>query len=1338
VAKRPLIFPFGGRSDSGALYAQPGFTTKSARNVRGRDPVTGRIRGSQRAGMSKFCATPLGSGKVKALVSTALDDRRISYSFTAGQESQLWSVATPSKTSTLGVVTDRQGNVYAIDGNAGVAKYNSAGKLLMKVALPVADAGHIVRALFVDDADRIFAGVSAGGDVRTAKVFCVLQRPQPGQVAADDPNQFFILWELTPGAYTEELKVYRGSQLYCAHNYPQENRARVVVYDGLGLEPAEVNRIESVAYPINSLDIDGQGNLYTASQDAQRNAVDTSARQGHPDEAKGKSVAVPLTGWKPTDGVAAGDFKIHAWYSAKDPDSLNETDLDQTGKDTPVMESGQQVLRWRDKSGAGRNFYSGVLALAGEKGPSYRKVGIGGQPCLFFDNSTADTKNSLVTFGNSSIQTSLASQQLTAIPAYTGSMWCMVMLLRPTQDDDAGSSGPRVVFAHENEAAGASDHVLFVNRDCSATLPGAYTKGYVSYFATTDVAPDDGNCATADQALGFPFLTFGSPNVNGALLVTVLWDGGVDPADMTKTRCVVRVNGRPVDRFEGKAFESIQPSWLGLGPASISATLVNIERRFKGELAELIVIGRRDPTSNTEPKVLTHDKIDVGDPDAAQTDTSMARLEAYVAYGWGCGSLLRNNQGAEVGFGNYTHFYARNLTGGRLLGGPPLPGTGGLWPAGGEILNTFALVAKHDAQGILRWVCNWATHPDGSSVHGGLGYGVRARKVESDGKVHVWCAGFQPANSNASITVDSTIDVRKIIDNGASFSGLQADGAWRHSFTGAGQLGYHYPRMASDKFGNLYFPGYNTGGGTIKPLHVFAKDPDGSGNAVERTTFTLTAPADDAHAVAIPPDALTPDYRTDLATGPAEVVYLATVAASTTFESLWKIRLVATNSSASGSPRTVVTVGVVEDDIKTITELAVATPTGGSGAIDATSQYIEAFQADREIVVMDGLAYKVYSPLTGLVTALEATSAGEIPPRGKIGCMWRHRLVIGRFADKPGRYCASAVGDIRDWDFRREPRLSTMAFDASLTRAGEVEDSIVALIPASDDLLFVLGESRILRLTGDPQAGGQIDKVTDSLGGTFGRSWCKDKADRIFIFGNPPGLYLLPQQGNDIVNLTERTIEDTEFVNIDYSTHRVELAYDPIQLGVRIDLVAHGAASEVVDSWFFEEKTHELVRGGSIWTDRVAVTGKLLSASTFLAGDSTRTLLVGCEDGYVRMIDPAAADDDGSPIDSFVVMGPLNDARSMDESKLISTQVVLADDQQGCRLELFGSEQAEIIGPIRAATDLSPGMNDPFRGRVRGNYLWARLRSALVGRRWAMERGTCEIVATAAARNRDT
>lgn len=56
-----LHFPFGGVSEHDAYSRQWDGTCVDARNVRGYDPATGRLRGGQRAGHSKYVSTGLGA-----------------------------------------------------------------------------------------------------------------------------------------------------------------------------------------------------------------------------------------------------------------------------------------------------------------------------------------------------------------------------------------------------------------------------------------------------------------------------------------------------------------------------------------------------------------------------------------------------------------------------------------------------------------------------------------------------------------------------------------------------------------------------------------------------------------------------------------------------------------------------------------------------------------------------------------------------------------------------------------------------------------------------------------------------------------------------------------------------------------------------------------------------------------------------------------------------------------------------------------------------------------------------------------------------------------------------
>lgn len=1322
MAKVPFHFPFGGRLDTTSHTDHPYLYTREAKNVRARDPVTGRIRGARRSALTKWNASAIGTGRIRALVSTAYDDRKLEYSYTPGGESTLWSAAVPGMGDSLGGCTDSQGNVYALDG-ASVVKFNSAGKQILKIALPTSDSGHVVRALFVDDGGRVFAGVSGGGDVATAAVWCFLQLQD---------NEYSLLWTLTPGAYTEELVVYRGAQLYCAHNYPQENRARVLVYEGLGLEPFEASRIESVAYPINGMAV-LDGAVYCASEDNLGDVSDGSSgasmesfRPGHP-SMRGHHPPVEAWTIKQLDDATK---RVWSEYDAAD---IDDTDLEQTGS-VATLDDGQQVLRWRDTSGNNRHWYSGAISISGEAGPTYSKVGPGGLPAVRFTN-VGTTKQSLVTLPNASIAKNTADQQRTAIPAHEGAMWALFILMRPATADVAGTD-PRVVFYAENDATTGTPghHGLWVNRACGATQPGTFSLGAISYFAKTD-AVDNGSCGGADQAAAGGY-TGTNSKFTDCVLVTLLWDGGIDPNDTNKTRCTLRLNGRPIDRFEGLAFESLKANYLGYAPTVATA----VANRLNGEICHIVSVGRRDRfDDSTEPKVLTHDLVDfVGDFPAGQnqTDNELARIESWILHKRGLGHLLGGAAGSSNPQDLWTHFYGQtdNLTTTSADHGPSSPPDfdgAGRSTAFEQITQRWPLVSKHDIGGKLLWVCNEITHPDTTTNQGGIGYGVRARKVESDSKVHVWMVGPDEVKA----TVNGEVGVRKVIDLGASFSGAQADGAWRHKFSGHPTWAYAYPRMASDKFGNLFVPGNETGSGTMRPLHIFAKDPDGSGNADEVTTYLLPGSSSLAHAVALPPDSMTPEYRDDFADEIAERVYVFTAddAVPGSLEAVYAVGLVEAAAVASGTPRTVVTLAVTEDDIRVVTDSTNAVASGGTAVLDGTAQYVQALRAGDDIVFLDGVNYYAYSLRDGTVARLESTSAGEIPPRAKYAFYWRHRLMLVAFADNPYNYAASRLGNIRDWNLRpgalptgEQIQTSTQSFTGTLTRAGEAAEPIVTGIPVWDDLCYIIGESRILRLTGDPQDGGNIHLVTDSMGGTFGDSWCKDSTGRVFMFGSaPPGLYqLLPDR--DPVPLSRHTLEESEFADIDFSTHRMLLCWNPIDKGVHIFQVAWGTSS-VVDHWFWEERTHRLVRSPPLWTDSFGSADLQPTSVTYLGGDDTRCLLIGCSDGYIRKWDPAALTDDGEPVDGYF-MAKLTPGGGPSADWLVrEIQVALADDQGGALLEMFSSETADSPGAIQESYDLTAGLNEAKRIRLRGAHLWARVRSA-AAERWAWESGEVDIV----------
>src|ERR1044071_8153448 len=93
-----LLFPKKGVSDLLDAGSQSPETTLSAKNVRMRDPVTGRMRGAQRSGQIKHSSTALGGGgtNVSLLAEIVYDNPQSIFTALGDSVTTTWSAATPS------------------------------------------------------------------------------------------------------------------------------------------------------------------------------------------------------------------------------------------------------------------------------------------------------------------------------------------------------------------------------------------------------------------------------------------------------------------------------------------------------------------------------------------------------------------------------------------------------------------------------------------------------------------------------------------------------------------------------------------------------------------------------------------------------------------------------------------------------------------------------------------------------------------------------------------------------------------------------------------------------------------------------------------------------------------------------------------------------------------------------------------------------------------------------------------------------------------------------------------------------------------------------------------
>ncbi len=328
---------------------------------------------------------------------------------------------------------------------------------------------------------------------------------------------------------------------------------------------------------------------------------------------------------------------------------------------------------------------------------------------------------------------------------------------------------------------------------------------------------------------------------------------------------------------------------------------------------------------------------------------------------------------------------------------------------------------------------------------------------------------------------------------------------------------------------------------------------------------------------------------------------------------------------------------------------------------------------NQKLYFADGTNWVFFDPHLTTVNTWTAT-AGTLPvdvdgntPR--LIATWRGRTVLSGLLLDPQDWFMSAVGDPTDWDYAPLSTTPTQAIAGQNAPQGLIGDVVTALVPYTDDILIVGGDHSIYMFTGDPMAGGQIDLVTDAVGFAWGQAWCKDPYGTVYFMSNKVGIYAL-QPGQKPQRISQG-IEQL-LLPIDTGLNVIRLLWDDRFQGLHVfcTLVDSPGATT---HFFFEQRT------GAWWTDTFANTNHNPIACCTFDGNLTsdRISLLGGWDGYVRAIDPDATDDDGTPIASSVVIGPLL-TQDLDSILLKDMQMILGVGSGNVRYDVYVGQTAEL------------------------------------------------------------
>ena len=163
----PIPYPAKGISENYGFSYQEELTCRDERNMRVRDPRTGRLRGAQRGGMSLFNDddTPVnGSEKVTALGQVSSARSQITYG-SGGPFEEATNAGDNESANAVGVRYDRFDNYYVAYDNGVITVHNSAGSLLHTLTIPSEawTSGSYIADFCVDRYQNVFVAPADAG-----------------------------------------------------------------------------------------------------------------------------------------------------------------------------------------------------------------------------------------------------------------------------------------------------------------------------------------------------------------------------------------------------------------------------------------------------------------------------------------------------------------------------------------------------------------------------------------------------------------------------------------------------------------------------------------------------------------------------------------------------------------------------------------------------------------------------------------------------------------------------------------------------------------------------------------------------------------------------------------------------------------------------------------------------------------------------------------------------------------------------------------------------------------------------------------------------------------------
>jgi hypothetical protein len=352
---------------------------------------------------------------------------------------------------------------------------------------------------------------------------------------------------------------------------------------------------------------------------------------------------------------------------------------------------------------------------------------------------------------------------------------------------------------------------------------------------------------------------------------------------------------------------------------------------------------------------------------------------------------------------------------------------------------------------------------------------------------------------------------------------------------------------------------------------------------------------------------------------------------------------------------------------------------------------------------------------------------GDFPDGGSnIGCLCFGRIFLNSMLNPHQWYC-SRVFDPLDFD-SSQTDVAAATYSQN-SKAGEVGDPIVAMIPYKDIYLIWGCANQIWTLTSDPLMGGVNRCLSKSTGIFSPTSYCWDDKNNLYFLGTD-GIYGLSAEAiansSPPENLTkQRNPKLISSLGLNRRTDRVAMGFDKKRYGIKVSVTQQDGQWAV--PWWFDLRTT-----GGLFPEKYASGQEAASLFYYDSYKSSeRGLLIGGYDGYIRKEDEDEKSDDGSnAIESHFSIGPITaDGEPRGEVGINEASIVAGEDTDGVTVEYYRADSAdEVVSNVLneetaliSNTLTGDGLNNSIINRVSARAVVVKVKNETADESFSIE-----------------